>query len=68
MGMANKLKIYQAREQSDKDYEEDIFKNIKHLDAQLTDYFKKQDETLDTLDPKLKSEFSGVTKHLRELR
>ena len=72
IGLANKLKIYEAREQADKEYEENIFKNLKYLDEQLNDYFNNDNETKfdenELLTANKLGEFSGVTKNLREIR
>ena len=65
------MKIVKKHEQKaldDKEYQENIFKNIQHLDEQLNEYNQDEPEFRTAEKSTVKTEFSGVTKHLREIR
>lgn len=68
MGLANRLKIYQKKEQDDKDYEDNIFKNLGTLEADFQEYMNMYKDENDNDKLNKKTEFSGVTKDLRDIK
>eukprot|EP00347_Sterkiella_histriomuscorum_P013687 403363753 len=68
LGLANRLKIYQKKEQDDKDYEENIFKNLGNLEADFQEYMNMFQDQEDGGKLNQKTEFSGVTKNLRDIK